>query len=165
MFQYFLLFAYNKALSLYYSVFKLSEPISWHRQLFGHYLFMIPLDVSLLGDDEVIMKTLCRLPYFNMGSIHRNIFIEEFGGFLGTKRRELFTNLYAFNTDLSLHEIEQRISSIELILREYTGTAKLEHLTGFFILDQSLPDEIVEELKREILNCLTFSMQFRVSQM
>ena len=160
MLQYFLLFACNKALSVYYSFVKQGKPVSWHRNLFGHYLVMIPLDVSLLGDTDVVKEALRGLPYFKMVSVHEDIFMNEFEEFLYTKRKELFTNLYSVNTKLSEHEILQRVASIEMIFKGYSGSTKMEHLTSFFILDHALPDETVEDIKRGILNCLAFSMKF-----
>ncbi len=156
MLRYFLLFACNGALSFFYSCTVKNKPVSWHKSIFGHYMIMLPRDVSLIGDDLLIRSILRKLPYFKMAPVHEDIFMSSFLEFLMEERKGLFTRLYTMHTELTTHEVDQRVKSIELIFQSYDGVDRLHHLTSFFLLDHSLPEGTVEEIKGCIFRCFAY---------
>ncbi len=156
MLQYLLLRACNRALSLLYTYTVKNKPVAWHKSIFGHYMIMLPRDVSLIGDDALIRGILRKLSYFKMASVHEDIFMASFMEFLMGERKGLFTRLYVIHTNLTTYEVDQRVKSIELIFNSYDGIDRLHHLTSFFLLDHSLPEGTIEEIKGSIFRCFAY---------
>jgi hypothetical protein len=144
---------------LFIKTCKEQMPLSWHRQLFDHYMVLVPLDISLLAEKEVLRKVLKgTFPYFQMTSAHEDMFMEEFYSFLMENRRDLYSNLYRVATTLDESVIYQRVKTIELIYRDFQGLLLIENLRSFFVGDRALPFRHQVEMERKLTSVLAVSV-------
>lgn len=116
--------------------------------------------MSLLADQNTTRAYLKQnFPYFKMAQFHEDMFMEEFSDFLNKEREGLFLSLYRVNSDLNEDQISERVATIGLINRTYTGADRIEHLTAFFSLDKHLPEDVVEEIKGYLAYVLVHSIR------
>lgn len=158
------LYAYNYFASFVFSKLAKNKPLLWHntKPMFSHYHVLLPKEISLLADKEVIRAIMKeKFKYFHMTSGHEETFMTEFYQYLLDQRKGLYTSVYEQNTSLSKHEIEQRVSTIMLIEESFEQVYRLEQLIGFFRTDWSLNDSLKTEMDRYLMHVLLESSRLK----
>lgn len=160
MVRYSLLILINKVMLLLFTRFsRETNPISWHRELIPHYLILLPINVSLIAEKDVIRQILrSKFPYFRMQKTHEDIFMDELYTTIVRSRKDTYFKMYKINTDLDDDAIDKRLDTISLIYNNYVNVEMMHHLGEFLVQDHSLPVECVEDLRENILNALVISI-------
>jgi hypothetical protein len=138
---------------------KSKKPVAWYRDLFHHFLILLPEDVAVIADKKVLRKVMkITFPYVNMSKTHEDIFMDEFYDYVQGKRTEMYRDLYEMNTELEEQAIEYRVKDVDRLYVKYDGIDLIESLRHNFQHDTYIPDVLKDEIDRKLLSVLAVSI-------
>ncbi len=138
---------------------KSRKPVSWYRDLYHHFLILLPGDLAVIADKKVLRKVMkITFPYLNMSKTHEGIFMDEFYAYVQRKRAEMYWDMYEMSTDLEDQAIGYRVKDVDRLYDKYDGIELLESLRHNFQHDTYIPVILKDEIDRKLLSVLAISI-------